>query len=79
LKQGINNNNHNVAGINKKEEIPGAAKRGRPKGPSALLKKRKRDEMDDDEANPSDSDANGEYEDNAQAGQMNDDTDAEQV
>ena len=35
--------------------------------------------MGEDDANPTDSDANGEYEDNAQQGRMNDDTDAEQV
>ena len=35
--------------------------------------------MGEDDANPTDSDANGEYEDNALAGRMNDDTDAEQV
>jgi hypothetical protein len=71
-----------MAGPNKKDGItgiPGAPKRGRPKGPSAVRKQQKVEEMGEDDANPSDSDGNGEYEDNALVGQMNDDTDAEQV
>lgn len=82
LRQKIGTHNSWIAGTNKKDEIagiPGAPKRGRPKGPSAVRKQQKAEEMGEDDANPSGSDANGEYEDNALAGRMNDDSDAEQV